>query len=54
MRLLSNNKKFDIKAVKTDLDEDELRLVYNFLVSFFIGMLKRVKPKDLEQFINNN
>ena len=47
-------KAFDVKAVKTDLNEDELRLIYNFLISFFIGMLKRVKPSDLEQFILNN
>jgi len=47
-------KKFNVKAVKTDLDEDVLRLIYNFLISFFIGMLKRVKPSDLKRFISNN
>ena len=52
MKLQTN--KFDVKAVKTDLNEDELRLIYNFIVSFFIGMLKRVKPNDLKQFILNN
>lgn len=46
--------KFDVKAVKTDLNEDELRLIYNFIISFFIGMLHKVKPSDLEQFILNN
>lgn len=46
--------KFDVKAVKTDLSESELRTIYNFLTSFFIGMLKSVKPSDLEKFIDKN
>jgi hypothetical protein len=51
MKLATN---FDVNAVETQLTESELRMIYNFLVSFFIGMLKRVKPKDLQEFIDKN
>ena len=47
-------KAFNVKAVKTELNESELQMIYNFLISFFIGMLKKVKPKDLQLFINKN
>jgi len=44
--------KIDINNLKTDLTEDELQLIYDFLSSFFIGLLKPVKPHDLKYYIN--
>ena len=44
--------KIDISKLKTDLTEDELQLIYDFLSSFFIGLLKPVKPHDLKYYIN--
>ncbi len=44
--------KISTKNIETDLTEDELRNIYAFLSSFFIGLLKPVKPNDLEYYIN--
>jgi hypothetical protein len=42
----------NIDSIKTDLNKEELRIIYTFLNSFFIGLLKPVKPSDLEYYIN--
>lgn len=42
---------FDIKNIKTDLTEEELRTVYGFITNFLIGLLKPVKKSDLEKYV---
>lgn len=46
--------KVNIHNINTDLNKEELRSIYTFLISFFIGLLKPVKPSDLQYYITKN
>lgn len=37
--------------INTDLTEHELRMIYNFLNRFFMGLLRQVSPKDLYKYV---
>lgn len=38
----------------SELNQEELEVIYNFVKRFLLGLLKQVKPKDLIYYIQNN